>query len=169
MVTAFYNIPLTFARGMITLLSNHPCNGTWVKEEFRYWNDYSVPCEEPTFNFFDNQSMLCNTSIPDSTLKRKSKSSAYHFVCKGGCARDDEWGLLLISTLIWTLPIWWWSHWMLVRSDHIWRSWYFITSLVVKWIRDWSWTTWDRFLCELFVIRWSLWGKSVICYGEDDS
>eukprot|EP00957_Ditylum_brightwellii_P188377 14340637-Ditylum_brightwellii.AAC.1 len=36
-----------------------------------------------------NQSVLCNSSIPNSTLKKKSQSIAYHFVREG--AARDEW------------------------------------------------------------------------------
>ena len=39
-----------------------------------------IPCEDPTFIYGDNQSVLANTTIPDSTLKKKSQSIAYHFV-----------------------------------------------------------------------------------------
>ena len=35
-----------------------------------------------------NQSVLANTTTPDSTLKKKSQSIAYHFV-REGVARDD--------------------------------------------------------------------------------
>ena len=55
-----------------------------------------IPCEAPTFIFGDNQSVLCNTSIPDSTLKKKSNSIAYHFV-REGCARD-EWRTAYVNT-----------------------------------------------------------------------
>ena len=48
-----------------------------------------IPCGDPSFIYGDNQSVLCNTSVPDSTLKKKSNSIAYHFV-REGCARD-EW------------------------------------------------------------------------------
>ena len=41
----------------------------------------------PTFIFGDNQSVLANTTIPDSTLKKKSQSIDYHFV-RVGAARD---------------------------------------------------------------------------------
>ena len=37
----------------------------------------------------DNQSVLCNTCIPDSTLKKKNHAIAYHFV-QEGVARE-EW------------------------------------------------------------------------------
>ena len=37
-----------------------------------------ISCEDPTFIYGDNQSVLSNTTIPDSTLKKKSQSIAYH-------------------------------------------------------------------------------------------
>ena len=55
-----------------------------------------IPCEEPTFIFGDNQSVLCNTAQPDSTLKKKSNSIAYHFV-REGVARD-EWRTSYVNT-----------------------------------------------------------------------
>ena len=45
--------------------------------------------EDPVYIKGDNQSVLDNTTIPDSTLKKKSQRIAYHFV-REGCARD-EW------------------------------------------------------------------------------
>ena len=48
-----------------------------------------IPVEGPTYIYRDNQSVLANTAIPDSTLKKKSQSIAYHFV-REGVARD-EW------------------------------------------------------------------------------
>ena len=39
-----------------------------------------ISCEDPTFIYGDNQSVLANTTIPDSTLKKKSQSITYHFV-----------------------------------------------------------------------------------------
>ena len=39
-----------------------------------------ISCEDPTFIYGDNQLVLANTTIPDSTLKKKSQSIAYHFV-----------------------------------------------------------------------------------------
>ena len=46
-----------------------------------------IPCSEPTYVYGDNQSVLANTTVPDSQLKKKSNSIAYHFV-REGCARD---------------------------------------------------------------------------------
>ena len=44
----------------------------------------------------DNQSVLANTAIPESALKKKSQSIAYHFV-REGVARD-EWRTAYINT-----------------------------------------------------------------------
>ena len=55
-----------------------------------------IPCDEPVFIEADNQSVLCNTTIPDSTLKKKSQSIAYHMVREG--AARDEWRTAYIST-----------------------------------------------------------------------
>ena len=55
-----------------------------------------IPCTAPAYIFGDNQSVLANTTIPDSTLKKKSQSIAYHFV-REGCARD-EWRTTYVNT-----------------------------------------------------------------------
>ena len=47
-----------------------------------------IPCNAPAFVFGDNQSVLANTTIPDSNLKKKSQIIAYHFIRKG-YARDE--------------------------------------------------------------------------------
>ena len=39
-----------------------------------------VPIEEPTYMYGDNMSVLHNVQKPESTLKKKSNSIAYHFV-----------------------------------------------------------------------------------------
>ena len=44
----------------------------------------------------DNQSVLSDTTIPDSTLKKKSQSIACHFV-REGVARD-EWRTAYVNT-----------------------------------------------------------------------
>ena len=44
----------------------------------------------------DNKSVLYNTTLPDSTLKKKSHSIAYHYV-REGCARD-EWKTSYVHT-----------------------------------------------------------------------
>jgi hypothetical protein len=55
-----------------------------------------IPCGEPTYVSGDNQSVLANTTVPESTLKKKSQSIAYHFV-REGCARD-EWCTAYVNT-----------------------------------------------------------------------
>ena len=55
-----------------------------------------IPCESPAYILGDNQSVLYNTTIPESTLKKKSQSIAYHFV-REGSARD-EWRTAYVNT-----------------------------------------------------------------------
>ena len=55
-----------------------------------------IPVDFPPFVFGDNQSVLYNTTLPDSTLKKKSLSIAYHFVREG--TAKDEWRTVYIST-----------------------------------------------------------------------
>ena len=55
-----------------------------------------IPVEGPSFIEGDNQSVLANTTIPDSILKKKSQSIAYHFVREG--AARDEWRTTYVNT-----------------------------------------------------------------------
>ena len=55
-----------------------------------------IPVEGPTYIYGDNQSVLANTTIPDSTLKKKSQSIAYHYV-REGVARD-KWRTSHVNT-----------------------------------------------------------------------
>ena len=55
-----------------------------------------IPVELPTYIFADNQSVLKNSTLPHSTLKKKSSSIAFHFV-REGTARD-EWRLTYLNT-----------------------------------------------------------------------
>ena len=48
-----------------------------------------IPVIGWSFLYGDNQSVLCNTCIPDSNLKKKNHAIAYHFV-QEGVARE-EW------------------------------------------------------------------------------
>ena len=59
---------------------------------------FGIPVDEPAFIYGDNQSVLINASSPESTLKKKSQSVAYHFV-REGCA-SDEWRKAYIHTLL---------------------------------------------------------------------
>jgi hypothetical protein len=52
--------------------------------------------EGPAYIFGDNQSVLYNTSIPDSTLKKKSQSIAYHLIRED--AAKDEWRMVYVNT-----------------------------------------------------------------------
>ena len=54
-----------------------------------------IPVEGPTWIYGDNQSVLANTTT-DSTLKKKSQSIAYHFVCEG--VPRDEWRTSYVNT-----------------------------------------------------------------------
>jgi len=55
-----------------------------------------IPCDFPSYVYGDNQSVLVNSSVPTSVLKKKSCSIAYHFVREGVAA--DEWRTTYIST-----------------------------------------------------------------------
>ena len=55
-----------------------------------------IPVEGPTDIYGDNQSVLANTTIPDSTLKKKSQSIAYHYVPEG--VARDEWRTSYVNT-----------------------------------------------------------------------
>jgi hypothetical protein len=55
-----------------------------------------IPCDGPAYIEGDNQSVLANTTIPDSTLKKKSQSIAYHSVREG--AARDEWQTTYVNT-----------------------------------------------------------------------
>ena len=55
-----------------------------------------IPYEHCCYVFSDNQSVLVNSSEPDSRLKKKSNSIAYHFVREGTTA--DEWRVAYIPT-----------------------------------------------------------------------
>ena len=55
-----------------------------------------IPFDGPTYIYGDNKSVLYNTTIPDSTLNKKSQSIAYHFVREG--AARDEWRTAYINT-----------------------------------------------------------------------
>ena len=55
-----------------------------------------IPCDDPTLIYGDNMSVLYNSSLPDSILKKKSQSIAYHYV-REGTARD-EWRVTYTNT-----------------------------------------------------------------------
>ena len=55
-----------------------------------------IPVEGPAYIFGDNKSVLANSSKPDSVLKKKSNSIAYHYVREGSAT--DEWRITYIPT-----------------------------------------------------------------------
>ena len=57
-----------------------------------------IPAKDPTYVYDDNQSILANTTMPKSTLKKKSNSIEFHFV-REGSARY-EWRMDYINTHI---------------------------------------------------------------------
>ena len=55
-----------------------------------------IPVNNPAFIYSDNQSVLWNMTDPDSTLKKKSSSVAYHFVREG--VAKDKWRTGCVKT-----------------------------------------------------------------------
>ena len=55
-----------------------------------------IAVDKPSFVFGDNQSVLSNTSLPHSKLKKKSSSIAYHFVREG--VAKLEWCTTYLNT-----------------------------------------------------------------------
>ena len=53
-----------------------------------------IPAINPCFVYGDNQSVLWNASVPDSVLKKKISSVAYHFVREG--VSSDEFRTVCI-------------------------------------------------------------------------
>ena len=47
-----------------------------------------IPCEGPAYICGDNQSLLANTTIPESTLNQKYQIICYHMI-REGVARDE--------------------------------------------------------------------------------
>ena len=47
-----------------------------------------IPCTEPAYIYGDNQSVLANTTMPHSVLKKNSYSIAFHFV-REGSGKDE--------------------------------------------------------------------------------
>ena len=58
-----------------------------------------IPVEGPAYIYGDNQSVLANTTIPDSTLKKKSQSIAYHFVREGVARMNGGHHMLILMTM----------------------------------------------------------------------
>ena len=57
---------------------------------------FGIPVSGPAYVYGDNQSVLANTTIPESTLKKKMQSICYHFVREG--AARHEWRTAYVNT-----------------------------------------------------------------------
>ena len=55
-----------------------------------------IPVIVCSFLYGDNQSVLCNTCIPDSTLKKTNHAIAYHFVREG--VDREEWVTVYVKS-----------------------------------------------------------------------
>ena len=55
-----------------------------------------MPCDGPSHIYGDNQSVLANTTMPDSMLKKKSQSITYHLVREGSA--HGEWRTAYVNT-----------------------------------------------------------------------
>ena len=47
-----------------------------------------VDIDGPTYIYGDNQSVISNTSKPESTLKKKSNSICYHFIREAAAMKE---------------------------------------------------------------------------------
>ena len=64
---------------------------------FRYkLRAMGIPVTQPAYVYGDNKSVLANSTVPESQLKKKSNSVAYHH-CREGVALD-EWRTAYCST-----------------------------------------------------------------------
>ena len=69
---------------------------------------FGVPLEGPTNIFCDKESVFKNTSIPDSTLKKKHTSICYHQsreVVAGGMVRIEKEGTTMNLSDLFTKPL----------------------------------------------------------------
>ena len=55
-----------------------------------------IPVNNPAFLYGDNQSVLWNTTVPESSLKKKSCAVVYHF-CREGVSKL-EWLTAFVRT-----------------------------------------------------------------------
>jgi hypothetical protein len=83
-----------------------------------------IPVESHIYVYGDNQSVLANTTVPHSNLKKKSNAIAFHFV-REGTARDD--GELLTLTHMITHLTCLLSHFPQGRKGESFAKWYCTT------------------------------------------
>ena len=57
---------------------------------------FGITVDEPSYMYGENQSVLAGSTRPESTLKKKAQSIAFHFI-REGCAAD-EWRTTYINT-----------------------------------------------------------------------
>ena len=79
---------------------------------------FGIPVEEPAYMYRYNQSVLAGSTRPESTLKKKAQSIAFHFI-REGCAAY-EWHTTYINTVenisdLTTKPLSGEKRWRLVR------------------------------------------------------
>ena len=55
-----------------------------------------IHIDGPAYILGDNKSVLVNSSVPTSVLKKKSNSIAFHFVREGSAS--DEWRVAYVNT-----------------------------------------------------------------------
>ena len=53
-----------------------------------------IPINDPTFVYGDNKSMVYNTSIPESVLRKKNNSISYHFIREGSACGEWKTGYI---------------------------------------------------------------------------
>ena len=53
-----------------------------------------IPVNNPVLTYGDNQSVLWNIVVPDSTLKKKSSAVEYHFVREGLARKEGITGYI---------------------------------------------------------------------------
>ena len=68
----------------------------YIREHRYKFRMMDIPVELSAYVFGDNNSVLINSLNPDSLLKEKSTSVAYHFVREG--VAKNEWKVAYIST-----------------------------------------------------------------------
>ena len=49
---------------------------------------FGIPVEETSYMYSENHSVLAGSTGPESTLKKKAHSSAFHFI-REGCVADE--------------------------------------------------------------------------------
>ncbi len=57
-----------------------------------------IPVRETSFLFVENKSVLDNTTVPGSMIKKKMNRLSYHFTRKG--YTRDEWRIAYVNTLL---------------------------------------------------------------------